>query len=125
VRTDAFDVQHISSRFGCIWDRVGVGVIMMDRRCSNGLSTRTNQDWDIHVRNNVNWDIDRDRSGDWHVDRNLNGVLNSDWNRNRHRNGDLDLDRTLNLLSNNNVVRASTGTGIARGTRTFEYTGTA
>jgi len=42
VRADTLDVQDIGGWLGSVWDSIGVGIIVMDRRSSNSLGVLPN-----------------------------------------------------------------------------------
>jgi len=102
---DALDVQYIGRRLGSVWDRVGVGIIVVDRRSSDRLCAVPNQNGNIDVVDNIHRNLARNRSSDWNIDIDLNSILHDPRYSNRNGDRHLHLHGTLNLVSNHNVVR--------------------
>jgi len=106
VRADTLDVQNIRWRLRGIWDSVGIGIIVVDRRGSQGLGSVTNQNRDIDVVDDINRNRNRNRPRDGNINWDLNSVLHHLRDGNGDGNWNLHLNGTLNLLSNHDVVWA-------------------
>ena len=101
----ALDVQNIGRRLRRIWDRVGIGIIMMHRRSSKGSGSGSNENRNVHIIDNIHGYWNCYRPSDRHRNLHLNRVSHYLRNSNGHRNLHLHWDRALNLLCNHHVIR--------------------